>query len=108
MFGLTKQERQAILFLAGLGLMGIGINGLLRTYVLGDVKTYLEDIAKIDLNQADKNSLMAVPGIKEKLAERIISYRQEKGIFNDIEELKQIKGITGFRYEKIKDSFCVR
>ncbi len=37
------------------------------------------------------------------MAKRIISYRQEKGPFASIEEIKNVKGIGEKNFEKIKD-----
>ena len=46
---------------------------------------------------------MSAPGIGEKLACRIIEYRREHSAFKDLEELKNVKGMAGFRYEKVKE-----
>ncbi len=109
MLGLTRQERQIILFLMITSFIGIGISFIAKAFPpFAAASIEFQDIAKINLNRADKNLFMAVPGIKEKLAQRIIDYRKEKGSFRDVEELKQIKGISEAKYEKIKNSFCVR
>lgn len=108
MFNLTKQERQVILFLISVALIGIGINFLIKKYSQSKIITYLShDINKIDLNNADKTMLMSVPGIGEILAQRIIEYRRFKDNFKEIEELKNIKGIGKFKYDSIKDYFLI-
>jgi competence ComEA-like helix-hairpin-helix protein len=48
---------------------------------------------RIDVNSADVEDLMAVPGIGPRLAERIIIQREERGKFSGIEELTRIQGI---------------
>jgi len=106
MFDLTRQERQVILFLITMAFIGAGIRLFIR--IMPSQACIFEDIAKINLNSADKELLMAVPGIKEKLAQRIIEYRKEQGSFGEVEELKQIKGMTNSRYEKIKGSFSAQ
>ncbi len=109
MFNLTAEERKVILFLITIGFIGIGINFLIK--INSSVKIlscYGQDIGKVDLNSADRDLLISVPGIGTKLAQRIIDYRQERGGFKDIEDLKNIKGITNYRYEKIKDSFIIK
>ena len=47
----------------------------------------------IDINTADKETLMAVNGVGEKRAEAIIANREKNGPFNSIEQLLQIDGI---------------
>ncbi len=64
---------------------------------------FLNSIGKIDVNGADKDVLLSIPGIGEKLAERIIAYRREVGNFANLDDLKRVKGMTSYRYEKIKD-----
>lgn len=109
MFNLTEDERKIILFLLSVALVGIGINFFLKKH--SPDKTFAcfsQDIGKVNLNTADKDLLMSVPGIGQNLAQRIIDYRRENSGFSSPEELKNIKGITAYRYEKIKSSLCVR
>lgn len=106
MLNLTPQERQVILFLIIVALIGIGINFLGKRYSQVKVIAYLnQDIGKINLNKADKDMLMGVSGIGEKIAERIIEYRERHIKFKYIEELKDIKGISESKYEAIKEYF---
>jgi competence protein ComEA len=46
----------------------------------------------IDVNTASKEEFVKIKGIGEKKAERIISYRDEHGKFENIDELKNVKG----------------
>lgn len=109
MFNLTQQERQVILFLISVALLGMVTNFLAKRYSpLGTIACLTEDIGKINLNTADPAALMGVRGIGAKLAQRIIEYRKQQGDFRSVEELKQIKGINGYRYEKIKDNLLVK
>ena len=109
MFSLTQQERQVILFLVCAALVGMGVNFFLKKYShIKAISVFYQDIGKIDINRADKNLLMSVPGIGEKLGQRIIEYRNKQEGFHTIEELKNIRGITEYRYEKIKDVFVVK
>lgn len=109
MFNLTRQERQVILFLISIALVGIGINFLLKKYAPDKtLASFTQDIGKIDLNSADKDLLISIPGIGEKLAQRIIEYREKQIGFSRIEELKNIKGITDYRYQKLKDYLMLK
>ena len=109
MFNLTPQERKVILFLGTVTLTGMGINFFAKNFSSVKVIAYLnQDISKIDLNQADKYTLMSVSGIGEKIAQRILEYRNQEGNFHDIEELRRIQGLTKSKYEKIKDDFVIR
>jgi len=109
MFAFTRTERQAILFLACVALAGIGLNMLIKkSCVDRAITSFPEDLAKIDLNRADKDLLMSVPGIKGKTAQRILDYRREKSGFSDERELESIRGIGRVKFEKIKDYFIVK
>lgn len=57
----------------------------------------------ISLNKAKKEELQTLPGVGPALAERIISYRTEKGAFQSIEDIKKVKGIGEKMYTKLKD-----
>lgn len=109
MFNLTKEEQKVVLFLLTIASTGLGINILIKLNTpVKILSCYSQDIGKIDLNSADKNLLASVPGIGPKLAQRIIEYRKAQENFKDPEELKNIKGITNYKYEKIKDSFIIK
>jgi competence protein ComEA len=88
--------------------LGVGVNFLVKSYSKIKFIGYISsDIGKINLNIATKEMLLDLPGIGERLAERIIEYRNNKGEFKDIEELKNIKGIGEAKYEEIKDYFLI-
>ncbi len=57
----------------------------------------------IDINSASKEAFMALPGIGEVLAERILAYREEHGYFSVPEELMHVEGIGEKRMEEILD-----
>ena len=102
MFGLTAEERKLILFLAGVLLLGIGINFLAKRYAsIRPVFSAPRNLAKVDLNFADKDLLTGVPGIGDKLAIRILERRRQKNGFSSIEELKDIKGIGDSNFERL-------
>ncbi len=57
---------------------------------------------KIDLNTATKNDLVALPGIGEGIAEQILLYRDERGAFTSLDQLRKIKGIGAKKFEKLR------
>ena len=106
MFNLTRQERQAIIFLISTGLIGTGVSFTLKKCSpVKAIASLYQDFGKVDLNAADKDLLIKVPGVGGRLAGRIIEFREKNSGFNDLEELKQIKGITEYRYKKLKEFF---
>lgn len=58
---------------------------------------------KISLSNASKEDLKSLNGIGDKIAERIIKYRSKNGSFQNIEQLRQVKGIGRSLFDKIKD-----
>ena len=62
-----------------------------------------EEDGQVNLNTASKEVLMTLPGIGEVKAEAIIHYREKKGSFTSIDELKEIEGIKEGVFNKIKD-----
>ena len=55
----------------------------------------------ININNAEKEELMLLDGIGETMAERIIAYRQEKSMFENIVEIQNVKGIGEKTYAEI-------
>lgn len=65
------------------------------------------DESKVNLNTANAQQLMTVPGIGQAKADSIIKYREKNGRFSSVEEIMQIEGIKQGIFEKIKDYICV-
>ncbi len=61
----------------------------------------------INLNTATAADLQKLNGIGEKKAEQIIAYRQEKGSFKSIDELKEVSGIGDKTFTAIKDQLTI-
>ncbi len=61
---------------------------------------------KVNINTADMAQLMTLKHVGEKLAQRIIEYR-EKNPFRTPEEIMQVKGIGSKVYEANKNKIIV-
>lgn len=66
-----------------------------------------ESNTKVSLNTATLDELMTLEGIGEAKAKEIINYREEKGGFTDINQLKEVKGIGDTLFESIKDNITL-
>ncbi len=56
----------------------------------------------VDINIADKDELMTLPGIGEGRAEAILAYREQNGGFKTPEDLLKVDGIKQGIYDKLK------
>ncbi len=61
----------------------------------------------VNLNTADAKDLDSLPGVGPSTAQKIIDYRESEGGFQDISDLKKIKGIGEAKYAKLKDKVCI-
>ena len=61
----------------------------------------------VNINTADVDTLTALPGIGQVLAERILAYRQQNGSFRAIEEITKVEGIGEKKAEAILDLITV-
>ena len=57
---------------------------------------------KFDINQATEDDLLLVKGIGEATAEKIIALRCKLGMFRNMEQLMEIKGIKEKKLAEIK------
>lgn len=76
---------------------------------IGDMKP-LKRLAlglPMDVNSARWDELQLVPGIGEKLAERIIAAREARGPFKDLRDLTEVQGIKEKRLENLRKYLTV-
>ncbi|MCE5268827.1 MAG: helix-hairpin-helix domain-containing protein [Planctomycetaceae bacterium] len=57
---------------------------------------------EVDVNTADLPELMQLPGVGEKLAERIIEARDSAGPFLSPDDLRRVHGIGPKTFEKLR------
>jgi len=77
-------------------------NGVKRAHTLEEVKKILVEKRKVPINSATTKELIAIPGIGEKTAIKIIEYRDRKGHFNSPEDLLDIRGIGPAKLERMR------
>lgn len=58
---------------------------------------------EVDINTADKETLMTLSGVGESFAQKIITYRERNGGFKTVQELTNIRGIGPGLVEKNRD-----
>jgi len=71
------------------------------------ISTSENQSGKININTADAAELDKIPNIGPTRAADIIFYRESKGGFKTIEEMKNIKGIGDKTFESMKDLITV-
>lgn len=62
---------------------------------------------KVSINNATKEDLMSLTGIGESKANAIINYRNENGLFKQIEDIKNVSGVGDSVFEKIKNNITL-
>lgn len=66
-----------------------------------------KSLDKIDINFADSNAFIALPGIGSKLANRIISFREKLGGFYSIDQIGETYMLPDSTFQKIKPQLIV-
>ncbi len=62
---------------------------------------------RVNLNTADLNTLMTLPGIGENKAKKILEYRNKMGRFTTTEEIMNVTGIGESIYQGLQDVIFV-
>ncbi len=130
-FALTANERKIALFLVGSFVLGLGIRLYQQTFPDRQQFDYSASdstfaalsarvpakeersspsssvVFPVNINRATKKELVRLPGIGDKTAERIVAYREERGAFSAIDDLRKVKGISQSKLEKIKPLITV-
>lgn len=61
----------------------------------------------VSINTASVEELMTLPGIGEAKAQDIINYRNDNGLFQTIEDIKNVSGVGDSLFAKIKDYITI-
>lgn len=121
MSSLNRRERAILLLVSAAFLVGAGVSywrrvelrrqaALNPVTVVRDAGTGSDSVAgqrPVDLNRATARQLDGLPGVGPVLASRIIDFRQRKGGFRSISELRTVPGIGEKRYSALKDLVVV-
>lgn len=121
MWGFTRNEQRALLFLISTFVVGLGVQYYQRKIQpfpsSSSLSLFQEDTVamvafqkdestprsfKVELNRATMKELEEMPGIGPALAHRILEWRKEHGPFHQVEDLLQVKGIGAKTLEKIR------
>lgn len=62
--------------------------------------------AKLNLNKATAEELVALPGIGPVLAGRIVAHREVHGAFAEVDELLDVEGIGEGKLEDVREYIC--
>ncbi len=62
---------------------------------------------KININTANAEQLTMLDGIGEALADRIVAYRTENGLFRKIEDIMNVSGIGPKKFQQISDFITI-
>ena len=62
----------------------------------------------VNINTADKETLMTVKGVGEKRAEAIIAFRQQNGPFKSVDDLLLVQGIGQAIVDDNRDQLSTR
>lgn len=104
----TSNERSIIIFTVTLVLLGNGIYYLCKKMPAAEITRWIQsDFTRTNINEADQGSLQEIPGIGKVLARRIVEYRKRKGTIKALQELRDIQGITEYRFEQLKEHLMV-
>lgn len=69
---------------------------------------YLQAADKVNINTADKETLMTViKGVGEKRAEAIIAWREQHGPFKTVDELADVSGVGQSIVDKNRDTLSI-
>ncbi|HEY2909759.1 MAG TPA: helix-hairpin-helix domain-containing protein [Gemmataceae bacterium] len=59
-------------------------------------------VAGFDVNSAERSDFEQIPGVGPKLAQAIVDRRGEKGRFQSLEQLRDVKGIGPATFDKVR------
>lgn len=82
--------------------MVLGVSAYAQEKQSGDANA-----VKVNINTAGKEQLMDLPRVGEKIAERIIEYREKNGKFKRPEDIMKVKGIGEKTFKKFEKRLVI-
>ena len=100
-------KRTALLVALGAAvILGVGSSAIGAPSSNG-ISFQSSDELKVDLNRAGVDELVELPGIGEKVAARIVEYREKNGPFESPEEIMNVRGIGEKTFLKLEPHLTV-
>ncbi len=110
MIRLTLQERKVFLFVSFLFLFGLAASFFKKEnecdVCMISPKANMP-LGAVNINTATRDELIGLSGIGPKMADDIIARRAVQGGFKNVDELKQIKGISDKKLDLLKANLYV-
>lgn len=78
------------------------------SFVLAVVPLCIAEDGKININTASVEELSKLKGVGAKLAQRILDYRNQNGLFTKAEDLMKVKGVGQKMFDANKDRIAVK
>ena len=110
MFNFTKEERSVLIALGFIFLFGLIIHYVFKNPDICEALQIVDSeriYPKIDINKANYEALLRLPGIGPATAQNILHYREEHGPFLSIEDIRRVKGL-GQDYSKLSKYFKIK
>jgi competence protein ComEA len=87
--------------------LGLSLSGLGATNAAAKAQPAEETKKVVNINTATAAELARLPRVGEKLAQRIVDHRQQKGTFRRAEDLMEVKGVGEKMFQTLKPYLAV-
>jgi competence protein ComEA len=116
---MQRLERTIAFFIACGIIISVGMSYYFKTRIpacsasfpeMGRIRCAVSAMSQkriVNLNPADRHTLVKLPGIGYGLAERVIEYRLLHGPFSSTEDILKVKGIGRKKYEAMAGRIVV-